>query len=71
MAATAANLLDDMTTQAKRPVQLTVRIDEETVEKLDALAEKLTRPGLPVSRIDALRVAVATGLEAIANERKK
>lgn len=49
-------------------VQIAVRFDPAVVARLEALARKLSRPGLPLSRSDALRVALMTGLEQIEQE---
>ena len=43
-------------------MQLTVRLEEEVVKEIDALAELLSRPGMPATRADAMRVAIETGL---------
>ena len=50
-------------------VQTAVRLDPEMLARLDAVAAKLSRPGLEVTRADAIRIALATGLQAIEKER--
>ncbi|MGA7742812.1 MAG: hypothetical protein WBP56_20585 [Polyangia bacterium] len=52
---------------AKKAVakQIAVRLDAETLRRLDLLAKKLERPGLPVSRTGALRAALAQGIEVL------
>jgi hypothetical protein len=50
-------------------VQIAIRLDHTVVEQLDELAVKLSRPGLAVTRTDALRVALLAGLEVVAKER--
>jgi len=50
-------------------VQTAVRLDPEMVARLDAIAAKLSRPGLEVTRTDAIRIALLTGLQAIEKER--
>ena len=52
-------------------VQIAIRLDGDLVVRLDALASKLSRPGLEVTRTDAMRVAIATGLDTIDGERKR
>jgi predicted DNA-binding protein len=57
-------------TNVKGPaVQTAVRLDPELLVRLDAVATKLSRPGLEVTRADAIRIALATGLQAIEKER--
>jgi hypothetical protein len=48
--------------------QLAFRVDRDAVARLDALARRLCRPGLVVTRSDALRVALHVGLDALARE---
>lgn len=50
-------------------VQTAVRLDPELLARLDAVATKLSRPGLEVTRADAIRIALATGLQAIEVEK--
>jgi predicted DNA-binding protein len=50
-------------------VQTAVRLDPELIARLDAVATKLSRPGLEVTRADAIRIALATGLQVIEKER--
>jgi len=49
-------------------VQTAVRLDPELLNRLDAIAGKLSRPGLNVTRADAIRIALMTGLEKIEKE---
>ena len=57
-------------TKGRTPgVQTAVRLDPELLARLDAVATKLSRPGLDVTRADAIRIALATGLQAIEKER--
>ena len=58
------------TEKDKRPtVQTAIRLDPEVIGRLDAVAAKLSRPGLEVTRSDAMRIALLTGLQAIEKER--
>lgn len=45
--------------------QLTVRLNNDWLPRLDVAAAQLSRPGLELTRADVIRVAVARGLEAI------
>jgi predicted transcriptional regulator len=49
--------------------QVAVRLDADVIGRLDAIAAKLTRPGLGVTRTDAIRIALMTGLEAMEKEK--
>ena len=58
------------TAKEKGPtVQTAVRLDPELIARLDVIAAKLSRPGLEVTRTDAIRIALLTGLQAIEKER--
>jgi predicted transcriptional regulator len=46
-----------------------VRLDAEVIARLDAIASKLSRPGLEVTRTDALRIALMTGMQVIEKEK--
>jgi predicted DNA-binding protein len=50
-------------------IQTAIRLDRDLIERLDAVADKLSRPGLAVTRSDAMRICLMTGLEAIEKER--
>lgn len=49
-------------------VQITARVPAEWLPLFDAVAAKLSRPGLALSRTDAVRLAVARGLEGLREE---
>jgi predicted DNA-binding protein len=46
-----------------------VRLEGDLIARLDAVAKKLSRPGLEVTRADAIRVALEAGLSAIEKEK--
>jgi hypothetical protein len=50
-------------------VQTAVRLDPDLIARLDAVAVKLSRPGLEVTRTDAMRICLLTGLQAIEKEK--
>lgn len=54
--------------QNKGTVQLAFRIPEEWLYQADRVAEFLVRPGLEITRTDAMRIALARGLEAFLKE---
>jgi predicted DNA-binding protein len=58
------------TTKEKTPTQqIAVRLEAELLGRLDAVATKLSRPGLALTRTDAVRVCLLTGLQQIEKEK--
>lgn len=55
----------------KQQTQTSIRLDDDAIARLDALAESLSRPGLPLTRADAMRIAIMTGLDTIDAEAKR
>ena len=51
--------------------QIAIRLPDAFLERLDKFAEKLSQPGLRVTRVEALRVAAHKGLEQSEAEKKK
>jgi hypothetical protein len=49
--------------------QIGVRLDEQTVGRLDTLKANLSLPGLDLGRADVARAAIIAGLEVL--ERKQ
>lgn len=47
-------------------VQLSVRVPANWLARLDAIAAEMSRPGIELSRADALRAAVAEGILVLA-----
>lgn len=59
--------------KTSRTEQLAVRLDHETVGRIDALAKRVSQPGLEIGRADIIRMAIADALprlEANAARRK-
>jgi hypothetical protein len=46
-------------------LQTAVRLSSEIVQRIDVLADRISQPGLTVSRSEALRYAILRGLEAL------
>jgi Arc/MetJ-type ribon-helix-helix transcriptional regulator len=59
------------TTEPQREVQIAVRLQNATVLRVDAIVEKMSQPGLTVSRSEALRIALYRGLETLEAEDGK
>jgi len=58
------------TTSKDKPThQVAVRLNADVIGRLDAIAAKLTRPGLAVTRTDAIRIALLCGLHTIEREK--
>jgi hypothetical protein len=58
---------------AKKPApdkttQVAVRLSADLLRRLDGAARKLSRPGLEITRADAIRIALETGLVSIEKE---
>jgi predicted DNA-binding protein len=45
--------------------QISVMLPVDWVERLDAVAENLSEPGVSLKRADVLRMAIRRGLEAL------
>lgn len=52
-------------TKTPNTIQLTVRLEHAANQRLEALTERLSRPGLPVAKTDVLRMAIGYGLERL------
>jgi hypothetical protein len=70
MHAKTRTLLEDST--VPRPpsdtVQVAIRIPREWLAKADELAKRISRPGVTMSRTDALRAAIAAGFTVLEGE---
>jgi hypothetical protein len=49
----------------EKTVQITLRVPESWLSRADALAKKLSRPGMPANRADVFRATVATGFPVL------
>lgn len=48
--------------------QCAVRLENEVIARLDKLAAKLSRPGLQLTRADAIRICLAEALPRLERE---
>ncbi len=55
----------------EKHVQTAIRIPESLLERLDKLAEKMSRPGVRLLRADAMRDAIFRGVDVMEAEVKK
>jgi hypothetical protein len=53
-----------------RQIQFTLRLDAETVDRLDELLPVIAVSGLDLGRIDVIKVALAQGLAAMEHTRR-
>jgi predicted DNA-binding protein len=53
---------------SEKTTQVAVRLSGALLHRLDAAARKLSRPGLDITRADAIRIALETGLQSIEKE---
>jgi 5-methylcytosine-specific restriction enzyme subunit McrC len=51
--------------------QVVIRLEREIVDRLEALAAQLAKPGLKITRTDAVRVALIAGLDALSAKKAK
>jgi hypothetical protein len=51
--------------------KIDLRAEQELIERIDALALRLSQPGALVSRSAAARIALVRGLDALDAERKE
>lgn len=54
--------------RGENTVQLTVLVAPETRALADKLADRMSQPGIKVTRTDVLRAALLRGLEALAEQ---
>lgn len=50
-------------------LQTAVRLENDVIARVDALVEKMSRPGLRLSRTDIIRMALAEGLPILEKEK--
>jgi predicted transcriptional regulator len=55
-----------------KQTQTAIRLDDALLERVDKLAERMSQPGLRVTRVDVLRLTIFRGMaELEAAEKKK
>ena len=52
-------------------VQIAIRVPRDWLARADDVAQRISRPGVTMSRTDAFRAAIAVGFDALADESKK
>jgi predicted DNA-binding protein len=61
---------DDMPKEPSNSTQMSIRLANETLDQLDELARAMSRPGIELSRADAIRGALARGIQELQAEFK-
>jgi len=56
---------------SQNAVQISIRVPPEWLQRADAIAAKMARPGLEMTRADVLRMALVQGLDSVEREVKK
>jgi predicted DNA-binding protein len=51
--------------------QIAIRLPKEWLARADKLSDFIAKPGVGVTRSDVLRAALARGLDALEDERRK
>ena len=60
-----------MVDKEENQVQTAVRLPESWLERIDRLAESMSKPGVPTTRAGAMRTALHLGLVELEKEAKK
>ncbi len=60
-----------MNDKQEQRVQTAIRLPESLLKRLDKLAERMSRPGLTITRAEVLRLAALKGVERLEAEKKK
>ena len=56
--------------QQEQQIQTAIRLPESVLDRADKVAERMSRPGLRVTRADVLRLATHQGLDQLEAEGK-
>jgi predicted transcriptional regulator len=57
--------------KGEQHVQVAIRVPESVLERVDRIADKMSQPGMRVTRTDVLRLATYRGVEQLEAEQKK
>jgi hypothetical protein len=60
-----------MTDKPEQQTQTVIRYPDSLLERADKLAERMSEPGMRVTRTEVLRLATFRGIAEIEAERKK
>jgi hypothetical protein len=57
-----------MVKETSSTTQISVRVDDDWIDDIDMIAELLSRPGIDVTRADAMRAILARGVQELMRE---
>lgn len=60
-----------MNDKPARQVQTAIRLPEPLLERIDKLAENMSKAGVPITRADVHRLAVEQGVDRLETKAKK
>ena len=60
-----------MNDKQEQQIQTAIRLPESVLDRADKVAERMSRPGMRVTRADVLRLATHQGLDQLEAEGKK
>jgi len=60
-----------MTDKQEQQVQTAMRVPESWIDRFDKIAERMSRPGMPVNRTEVMRLAMHRGLVEMEGEGKR
>lgn len=60
-----------MSEKQEELIQTALRVPESLLERIDKIAESMSRDGIRITRADVLRSAVFRGIEQLETEKKK
>lgn len=54
-----------------RRIQTAIRLPQSLLDRADRIAERMSQPGLPVTRTEILRLATTQGMDQLERKKKK
>jgi len=60
-----------MADKEEAQVQTAIRIPESWIERIDKIAEQMSKPGMQISRADVHRIGLHRGIVELEKETKK
>lgn len=60
-----------MNDKQEQQTQIAIRLPESMLDRMDKLVERMSKPGLQITRADVHRQAVFLGIEKLEAENKK
>jgi predicted DNA-binding protein len=60
-----------VTEKQEQQVQTAIRLPESLLARVDKLAERMSRPGMRVTRAEVLRLAAFQGVDKLETEKKR